>query len=141
MAIFLYRKNGGQALAVSVDGAAFTGLDTTFFDTLTNPPVPDGVDLSVPKMWDGTSLRNATAPEQTAFVTAAATDLTLQQRAKAVAALQSDPNLRKILRAIVGLTVQQINTLRTQPTTVFSAITEAQAQTSIVAAINAGTYD
>ena len=138
--IYLFRVNGGEVLSVSIDPTAYAGIDS-LLSTVTNPPTPDGLDLAVPKIWDGTNLRNATAGEIATFVTAAATDLTTTQRNTAVARFQTDPNFRKVLRSIVGLMVTQLNIVRQNPTTVFAAITQAQAETAIVNAINAGTFD
>lgn len=139
--IFLYRKSGGQVLGATVDVSAYAGIDATYFATVTDPPQSNGADLSVPKIYDLTNLRDATVPEQAAFVTAAASDLNLQQRAAAINRLQTDPVLRKILRAIVGSTLTAINPVRQNPTTTFAAISQAQAETAILAAINAGTFD
>jgi hypothetical protein len=145
--VFLFRKNGGQVTGASVDGAAYTSADTTYFGTVTDPPTPNGTDLSLPKIWDLTNLRTATGPEQTAFVTAAAADANLQARAGAIGRLQTDVILRKILRAIVGLTVQQLNAMAphidttASPASHIATITEAGAETAIVNAINAGTWD
>lgn len=139
--IYLYRINGGEVSAVSVDVSAFADIDTTFFMTVTNPPTPNGTDLSIPKHFDGTNVRNATAGEIIASATAVITDANLQNRATAIETLQTHPVLHKALSAIVDVVVQQLNTLRTSPTTVFPAITKAQAITAIVNAINSGAND
>ena len=139
--VFLYRKTSGQVLGVSIDGTAYSGVDATYFASVQDPPTPNGADLAVAKRWDGTNLRNATNPEVSGFAAFIATDNNLVARAAAINRLQSDVILRKILRAIVGQMVTQLNTLRTQPSTTFAAITEAQAEQAIVDAINAGTFD
>ncbi|HXU04409.1 MAG TPA: hypothetical protein VN903_25785 [Polyangia bacterium] len=140
---FLYRKSSGEVVSANTrdDLAYGSAIESAYFAAVVNPAAPNGTDLAVPKVFDGSVLRNATAPEIAAFAAAANSDDTMRARGGAVSAFQTDPALRKILRAIVGLTVQQINTLRTQPTTTFSALTEAQVFTAIVNAINAGTYD
>lgn len=140
--IFLYRINGGQVLGVSVNASAYAGIDPTYFATITDPPEPNGIDLSIPKIYDGTNLRNATAAEITNFTTAAATDLNLQNRAAAIGLLQTNLINRKILGAIVGLTVQQLNVLRAQATNpTLSPLTQSQVVTAIENSINAGTFD
>jgi hypothetical protein len=141
MATYIYRLNGGQVLGQVYGVDSFAELDRAFYQFVTDPPTPDGVDLSVPKIYDGVRIRNATAPEQSAFVTAAAVNATALLRSLAVAMLQNDPLLRKVLSAIVDVMVQQINVLRTQPTTTFAAITKQQAKTAIINAINDGSND
>ena len=141
MSVYLFRINGGQVLGVSIDATAYVGIDTSFFATVTNPPTPNGTDLAVPKIWDGTNLRNATAGEQTSFITAATSDLNLQQRNQAVVRLQTDPIFRKALGSIVDIVVQQLNTLRAAVIPPLPTITKAQAITAIVNAINSGAND
>lgn len=139
--VFLVRKSSGEVLGVSTDPATYAGIDATFMQTVADPPTPNGLATLADKIWDGTSVRDATAPELATFPTAQASDLNLQQRAAAILRLQVDPVLRKVLRAIVGQLIVQLNVVRQNPTTVFAAITEAQAETAIVNAINAGTFD
>jgi hypothetical protein len=141
MAVYLFRINGGQVLGVSIDATAYAGIDTSFFSTISNPPTPNGTDLSIPKIWDGTNLRNATAAEITSFATAATTDANLQARVAAIHRLQTDPIFRKALSAIVDVTVQQLNVLRAAVIPALSPITKAQAINAIVNAINSGADD
>lgn len=139
--IFLFRKSSGQVLIASTDNTNFAGSDPTYFGTVIDPPQPDGADLGIPKIWDGTNLRNATALEISNFPTFTATDVNLQNRTAAIVRLQTDVVFRKVLRAIVGQVVVQLNVLRTNPAIGLAAITEAQAENAIVNAINAGTFD
>jgi hypothetical protein len=142
MASYLYRINGGQVLVAAADIAWIASMfDATYYRTVTDPPTPDGGSLSPPKIYDGTRVRNATTQEQSAFLAASATDTTQQERARASAYLQVDPVFRKVLSALVDVLVQQINVLRTQPSTTFTAITKAQAKTAIINAINDGSND
>lgn len=144
---FLYRLNGGEVIGASVDVSGFGGIDATYFGTVTDPALSNGADLSVPKIYDGSVLRNATAGEISAFAVAATNDTIFQQRTRAIARFNGDADFRKILRAIVGLTVSELNLIRAKtsntanPAQPMPARTEAQVQTSIVNAINAGTYD
>jgi hypothetical protein len=139
--VFLYRINGGEVLGVSTSANAYQGVDSTYFATATDPAAPDGVDLSTPKIWDGTKIRNATQAEVSNFPTARTADQNLIDRGKAIEWLQSNPVQRKILRALVSVLVDEINILRTQPTTSFSARTNAQAFTAIINKINSGSFD
>ncbi len=145
--IVLYRKNGGQVIALNSNLSSYAFIDTTYLATIVNPPcpsdhdLPSGADFSKPTIWDGSTLRPATGPEQATFVTAAATDATLQHRSLALAHLQSDPGMRTILQAIIGLMVQQLNMVRTQPTTTFAALTPAAVVQAIADAITAGSFD
>jgi hypothetical protein len=137
--IYIYRINGGEVLRVTSDPVA--SFDATYEATVTDPTVQAGTNFNNPAHWDGTQIRNATGPEITASAAAALTDLNLQQRAQAIAWLNANPVQRKILRAIVGQLVTQLNVLRQSPSTTFAAITQSQAENAIIAAINAGTFD
>lgn len=110
--VFLYRKNGGEVLGVSTDPSAYADADATYYGALTDPAAPNGADLSVPKIYDGSQVRNASAPEQATFVTAAATDANLQQRTAALALAITNPVQRKILIGIVSVLIDELNTLR-----------------------------
>ncbi len=137
--VILVRKTSGEVLGSSTDNAVYSGADPAYFQAVLDPPVPDGQDLSVRKIWTGAVMRNATAPELATFAPAAAVDLNLHQRTRARDYFQSDPVLRKTLRAIAGLTTTQLNTLRALHG--LAALTRAQVEQAIVDAIAAGTYD
>ncbi len=146
--IALYRKNGGEVLGISVDSNAYIGIDPTYFGSIVDPTVLNGADLITPKHYDGvTTIRNATANEITTSAAATLTDINLQQRDLAIFRLQTDPVLRKVLRAIVSIMVTQLNLIRSHvdstasPASPLSQITQNQAVTAIVNAINAGTFD
>lgn len=141
--LFVYRKTGGEVIAqVSTALEAASFFNPTYLAlTPDDPPTPDGIDLSVSKIWDGTSVRNATPTEITACVAAALADEAARARAKAVAKMLNDPAFRKIFGALLDLLVNQFNVLRTQPTTTFAAITKAQARTAWLNAINDGSND
>jgi hypothetical protein len=137
--IILYRKNGGEVLGASTDVTAYAGVDNTFFGTVTDPPFPQGSDLSIPKIYDTAQVRNATAQEQATFVTAAATDDNLQQRVSALNLANNNPIQRKILMAIVSVLLDEINTLRT--TAGLGTRSMNQAKTAIQNKINSGSVD
>jgi hypothetical protein len=137
--VFQYRKRGGQVLAASTDPNNFT--DDVYFGVLTNPPTPNGTDLSVPKIWDGTQVRNATAPEIATFASAAAIDQNLIERDQAVAWFTANPVQRKILRGMMAVMVDEINILRQNPTAVLSARTQTQGETAVLNKIASGAVD
>jgi hypothetical protein len=145
MANVLYRANGGQVLVVSdspLTASYIPGtFDRAYYLVANNVSAPDGVDLSVPKIYDGSVVRNATAQEQTTFATAAAADATQQTRAQAILALRSDMVFRKVIGAVVDVMVQQLNILRTQPTTAFSALDKTAVKAVIEGRIADGSND
>ncbi len=139
--IFLYRKNGGQVQGVSTDATAYAGVDATYYGTVTDPSAPDGADLGTPKFCDGVTVRNATAQEQSAFVTARVTDDNLIARQAAQDLYGADVRFRKILRAIASVMVDEINIVRQSPSTTFAARTLAQFNTAITNKITSGSVD
>lgn len=139
MPTFLYRINGGQVQGASLDPTAYDNRDTQFFDIAIAVATPDGQNLVPPKIFDGTVVRNATSAEQTAFAAAEATDDNLLHRRRAKELLDTQLQMRKILRALVKVLVDEINTLRAQHA--LPARTNAQAFTAIQNEIDAGTFD
>lgn len=137
--IFLYRLNGGAIEGASVDNGAFNAIDTTYFATVTDPATPDGLDLSVLKIWDGLQVRNATAPEIANFATAKAADDLLIERAKAKDFFVTGSVSRKAMRALIETLIEEINTLRAQHS--LAPRTTAQALVTIENKIDAGTFD
>lgn len=141
-----YRLNGGQVLGVSTDNT-YAADNTTYYGALVDPVSPDGLDLTVPKVVAAGQVRNATAQEIANFSTAEAADNVLIERDNAILRLQTDKDLRRLLRAILGLTVTQINLLRSKiannsnPATPMTQITEAAAVNAVITAIRNGTYD
>ena len=114
--VFMYRISSGEVMGVSTDPATYAGINTTYYGTRVDPPTPNGADLSVPKIWDGGSVRNATANEIAGFPNFAASDLNLQQRDMAWDKYQgSDGVTRKYLRAAVSVLLDEINLIRTSP--------------------------
>jgi len=127
--LFLYRINGGEILGVSIDPNAWDMINTTYYNTVTDPPTPDGVDLGVKKIFDAPNVRNATAGEIANFPIAAATDENLVARNSANTGLDASATSNfKLFRAEALLVIDEINALR-QWTVSFKA--EVAAATSL----------
>ena len=144
MSLFvLYRKNGGEVLGASKHADAYTSVDPVYFGMLIDPAFPDGVDIGVRKFAIpiGNTVRNATQIEMDNWPVAEAADDNLAARVKAKLAFTDDPQMRKILRAFASIVLDEINTLRQNPTTVYSARTMTQLLNAISAKIDAGNYD
>jgi len=159
MANYIYRKRSGEVVATTLKPANVDGrlyvlaqgavVDTAYLGTAVEPPLPDGVDMSVPKMFDGTSVRNATAGEIAAFAAAVAADQAIQIRQAAIDLVTNDVTLRKVVKAVVGELiaglVPVLNQLRQNPTTTFAALDQntvrQNVMQAIATAIQAGTYD
>ena len=135
--IFLYRTNGGQVQGESINSDAYDPLPQ-FFSTVTDPSTPDGTNLVPPKIYDGTQVRSATAAEIMAFAIAEAEDDVLDARDKAKKLLIHSQT-GKVLKAIIELMVQEINTLRSQHG--LSPRTRGQVINAINNAIDAGDVD
>jgi hypothetical protein len=99
-------------------------------NVLINPTLPDGVPLNECKVVNGTVVA-LTESDKTAIAAAEATARQAAIRAAAKDSFDADLANSRLLRAIVAVMVEQINTLRTNPTTAYSAATEAQVRTAI----------
>jgi hypothetical protein len=142
MALYwLYRKNGGEVMGISVEADAYANVDATYLGVATDPGTPDGASLQPAKIWDSPNVRNATAPEIAAFPAAEATDTNLQNRQKAKDFLDTHPTTRKVLRSLVEVIIDEINVLRTLPAIGLPERTLAQAKTEILNKIDAGGND
>ncbi len=137
--IFLYRKNGNQVKNAGTVAGSFDNWDPTYYDTITDPTLPDGKDTVPVKIRDGTTVRNATAPEIAIMATAEATDNKLIARTAAKERFDNDPIAKKYLKAIVQVTLDEINILRAIES--LPARTLAQAKSAIESKIDAGDFD
>lgn len=110
---FLYRKNGGEVVGLSVDSGVYADVDATYFGVQIDPSTPDGTDLAVKKIRVTTTVRNATSGEIAAFVTAEDTDNNLINRQAAKDAVDGNSIVtRKAYRSLVKVLVDEINDLR-----------------------------
>jgi hypothetical protein len=140
MALYwLYRKNGGEVMGVSSEADSYANVDATYYGVATDPGTPDGASLDPAKIWDDPNVRNATAPEIAAFSAAEAVDTNLQDRQKAKDLLDSQPQMRKVLRSLVEVIIDEINTLRALHSLGDRTLT--QAKTEILNKIDAGGND
>ena len=110
--IYLYRKNGNKVIGASIDNSTYDSVNSTYYGTIIDPAIPDGGDLSVPKIVDGSSIRNATAPEIANFAVAEAADANLQNRESAISSIDNNVVQKKVLQAITSVIVDELNTLR-----------------------------
>ena len=139
MATYRFRKNGGQVLGASVTPDGF-GTIAPEHDIVTDPLTPDGIDLAVPKFFDGvTTVRNATAPEIAAFSTHEASDENLIARSRAKDLVDVGVITRKQQRALIEVLLDEINTLRDLHA--LAPRTMSQAVSAIKSKIDAGTFD
>ena len=78
--------------------------------------MPDGKNLTPQKIYDGTNFRNATASEIANFAVARADDENLQARTLAETWLDETKSGAevKVVKALIGLVVDEINILRQQ---------------------------
>ena len=123
--IFLYRINGGEVLGVSVDMGAYAGIDAAFYAAIADPPTPDGIDLSVPKIYDGTNLRNASPSEITNFTSARNTDQVLSDRNGAKAWVNTLPVNKKALQGIASVLLDEFNLHADKINSILSAVDAA----------------
>lgn len=72
------------------------------FGAVSDPATPDGVDLSVPKIWDGTVVRNATPGEMATFESSRSDDerRAAHDRARQFLAAHAGIPLRAVLAAV-----------------------------------------
>lgn len=134
MSTFLHRINGGEVLGISSDPNTYAGLRDPLLAIRQSPPIPDGRDLVPAKIWDGFSVRNATAAEFANFRVAEATDANIEIKQTAQDLVDVDITWRKTLQALVLTLIDEINTLRALHS--LPALTLAQAITEIKSKIS-----
>lgn len=138
--IFLYRINGKEVIAASTDLNGFNDANLAFYGIVTDPATPDGVDLSIPKIYLNSVLRNATQTEIDAFAVARATDQNLQERDAAWDRIQGNDRIqRKAFKAFCSVLLDEINTLRAQHS--LAPRTLQQGLTAIRNKLDGGTVD
>jgi len=112
---YLYRLRSGEILGQSIDPAVWSGVDAQFFAVLESPAEDPALDRTQPMIWDGTTVRNATASEVAAFPTAAQSDDNLAAREEVAALfLGEKSSLGKMFRLITLVAMDEINVLRQQ---------------------------
>lgn len=107
---FIYRVNGGKVITASVEDHS-AGLPSQFAQ-IQDPSTPDGINLGVSKIKDGSSIRNATAGEIANFATAEAADnATLKHEQDS--ALFDLNNLNGVaLKALAQVVIDELNVVR-----------------------------
>lgn len=99
-------------------------------NVLINPVLPEGVPIADCKVANGVVVA-LTIAEKNALATAQAAARTAALTAAAKDGFDADLSDSRLLRAIVSVIADQLNTLRTNPTTVYSSVTAAQVRTAI----------
>ena len=111
MPFYLYRKNGGQVLAASVQEAWTEDDYLSVFEDAQN------LDLSTAYWCNGSQIREATAEEIAAFDGKVIEDQIAKDRLVAKDIADALANYRqalpRVLQALASLMLQEINTLRT----------------------------
>lgn len=125
--------NRVTAYMVSQDTGKWTGTP----NMIINPTMPGGVAINDLKVTGGTTVVEMSAGEKSSLVTADAAAAVIANRDGAKTQFDDDFVNGRLLRAICAAIVDQFNTLRQQPTTTFSVITEAQVRTAIRAKLDA----
>jgi len=137
--IFKYNLSSNEVKGVTSDPNTYDNIDTNFQATIVDPATPDGIGTVPTKIKDGAVVRNATGPEIAGFPALAAADQVLKDRTAAKDFFDLDPVTRKYLKAIVQVTLDEINTLRALHS--LADRTPAQAKAAIEGKIDAGDYD
>lgn len=109
---FMYRKNGGQVVGTTMRDDGFGEVDEDFFATVDDPEIPDGDDLSVPKIFDSGRVRDATPAEVSQFTASRSSDQVLVDKKAAKKFIQENTVSKKYLMAIVDAFLDEINSIR-----------------------------
>lgn len=100
-----YASSVGSRLAPSGNS---NHKSAAYMAEVTDPTAPDGNDLSPTKIWTGTVMRDATAPEAASGRSLLATDVTTAESFQAQESAADDPVLRRILKAQTKRLMQEI---------------------------------
>lgn len=126
MTTALYRTSSNEVVKISLINQSFSDRDATYWGVLTDPTLADGdqaVDssgnlrvLGIAKIAlpGSNTIRNATQAEIDTFAGFQTTDESAQDAAEAINLFQTHPRFRKAFKAIVKLTVDELNILRGQ---------------------------
>jgi len=140
MAFYRYRKNGGQITNESIDAVnPWLNEDTTYEDVLTDPSLSVSLNPDLPKIWTGTEVRNATAPEIAAFSLGEAEDENLKARTESSNLVDEKNDRAKVIKGLALATLDEINILRSQHG--LNPRDPSQIKTAIKNKINTGDAD
>ena len=116
----LYRLSSNEVYVIDLNDQVQTGSD--YFAVITNATYPDGTQcrdsdfqLRVPglsKILDGTVVRNATTEEIATFADLEISDFKQAEANNALSLLEQDPKLRRILKAVTAVILQELNRQR-----------------------------
>lgn len=121
---FVYRKTSGEIQVQSVT-SQIAGWNATYFAEVQDPATPDGIDLAVTKIYDGSNLRNATTQEIANFATLAATDNTLITQGIFSNLLNANVDQGIIYKAVAQVMINEINSIRDWVTSFKAAVAAA----------------
>lgn len=127
---YLYRVSSGEVGPISSSESLPGGWDAlpTSLAVVTDPTVADGAQR--PLIYDGTRVRSATQQEADGFAAAVLADEAAARKAAAKAALTADNLHGRILRAVLRVMLDEVNTLRTRAGV--ATRTEQQVATAIL---------
>lgn len=124
----LYRITTNEVVKISLSGQPFSDRNATYWGVLTDPVLPDGnqvrqvinggfgplrtLGFAKFAVVGSNTVRNATQPEINAFSTGETTDANAMDASEASNICNTHPRFRKAIKAIVKLTVDELNILR-----------------------------
>lgn len=141
----LYRLSSNEVVKISQKGQSFSDRNVSYWGVLTDPPLPDGVEVREPlpdgtygplkqlgyaKINDAGTVRNATQPEIDGFAAIETDDENQQDADRAIQLFQTHPQFRKLMIAFADIVKGEINTLRAQHS--LGDRTLAQLKTAII---------
>ena len=107
---FLYRKSSGESKHVST--SPFDLYDSNYFEQVEDTELIDGKDTSIPKIYDGVRIRNATPGEIAGFAANEDADLLDKIRKQEIDFLQDNSRRNIAIKALIKNIVAQFNVLR-----------------------------
>lgn len=138
--IFIYRTNGGEVESITPSASAYLDIKNPFLSGIVDPVLPDGSRPHPPKIFIAPNIvRNATQQEIDGFAVALAQDSNLKARIDAKNLLDQDLKFRKILKSLLSVMLDEVNTLRQQHGLPDRTMT--QVKNAIAARIDSGDVD
>ncbi len=112
MTTVAYRKRSGEVLKISAKNQDFATLNPTYFGALTDPTFTNGTTykplrvLGTAKIWDGSTVRNATQAEIDTFAGAETIDENKQFAALGEQLIENDQLQRRVWKAFLKLAIK-----------------------------------
>ena len=117
----LYRISSGEVMEISTQDKTDFGMGLIYFAVLTDPPLTDGTEwlspapdferrsLGYAKINDNGTIRNATQNEIDTFAILQQDDRNKRDAAKAIGFMDTDPQFRRILIALIKGIIREDN--------------------------------